>query len=201
MPKRPFDSEKREAIPARPAQYSDANIIKPHPSRGQIIPPSPQTQRPYQQRYSQTRPQSQFRCLNCGNWRIEAFGSVYSRQTSISKFKRGLILKTGWSQTRRQTDLAVRCAPPRKRAVWWGILIALVAVAVLRYVPTEILGVVVPSFTLPAFIVLTFGVLVTGYAIYWNRVVYPKVLYTWENSYYCSRCDKATIITPEGRFL
>lgn len=201
MPKRPFGGNKNDPQAAHTNSDSSAPVLSSRPtsmrSRGEVLAtPSMQT-RSYKQRPNwQRTQQQQFRCFYCGNWRIESFESVYLRQSSLSKYKRGLFIKTGWAQTRRQSYLAIRCAPPKKKRIWWGIVLAIVALAVLRYVPPIILGATVPS-TLAAFVLLAFGVLTSGYGLVWNRAAYPKKQEAWENSFFCSRCSKATVIPPQ----
>ena len=165
----------------------------PIQSRGEVLPSPSAQSRPYPMPPNWRKTEQQLRCQHCGNWRIESFDSVYARQSSLSKFKRGLIIKTGWSQTHRQSYLAMRCAPPKKKHIWWGIGLAIVALAALRYLPPDILDSPVPS-TLIDFIVLAFGILGSGYGLYWNRTVYPEKRDTWESSFYCSRCAKVTVI-------
>jgi hypothetical protein len=144
--------------------------------------------------YRQPRPENPLKCRYCGNWRIESFDAIYSRGSSLSKYRRGLIFKTHWAQTRRQSVLAMRCAPPRKKSIWWTVGLALFAIALLRYVPTSIFGVALPDITLAAFILLAFGVLVSVYNAYWNQTTYPRELSLWESSFYCSRCGYTTVI-------
>lgn len=196
MQKQTFDGRKRNPQTANTRESSTAILPKKpttFQSRGELLPASSAQPRNYQQRPNWQNTQQQLRCLFCGNWRIESFDSVYARQSSLSKYKRGLFIKTGWSQTRRQSFLAMRCAPPKKKNFWWGIGLAIVALVVLLYIPPDILGVPVPP-TLVAFILLAFGILASGYGLYWNRAVYPETQETWENSFYCSRCGKVTVI-------
>lgn len=196
MQKRTFDGSK-ESPKTTKTRDTSAAILPTTPtsfqSLGEMLPASSAQPKNYQQRLNWQNTQQQLRCLYCGNWRIESFDGVYARQSSLSKYKRGLFIKTGWAQTRRQSFLAMRCAPPRKWNIWWGIGLAIVALAVLRYVPPSFLGVPVPT-SLVAFILLAFGVLASGYGLYWNRAVYPGTRGTWENSFYCSRCGKVTVI-------
>jgi hypothetical protein len=201
MPKRPFDLTKQNFENTHSSSPKSVGIVpaiaasryaEDRRVTGEILPPRHhrQSQRqPYQQ-----KPQSPFKCSYCGNTRIEAFANVYSRGSSLSKYRKGLILKTHWAETRKQSVLAMRCAPPKKQNIWWGLLLSLVGLAGLRYLPTVIFGVAVPA--APASLILVTGVFTTAYMFIWNRVRYPKVMARWDHSFYCSRCAKVTIITP-----
>ena len=200
MQKRSFSGSKKSPQTTNTRETSAA-ILPTKPttfqSHGEMLPASSAQPRNYQQRTNWQSTQQQLRCLYCGYCRIESFDSVYARQSSLSKYKRGLFIKTGWSQPHRQSFLAMRCAPPKKKNIWWGIGLAVVALAVLRYIPPAFVVFLIPS-TLVAFILLAFGILASGYGMYWNRAVYPGTRETWENSFYCSRCGKVTVIQPQN---
>jgi hypothetical protein len=111
----------------------------------------------------------------------------------MARSKRGLILKTGWSQTFRQSIVAQKCSPLKPRLVLWRVCILLLgagtlAAATMYQLRSEISEV--------ASVVFLFGIFMVFDAIRWNKLKYPLRMARWENSYLCSRCSKVTIIEP-----
>jgi len=120
-------------------------------------------------------------------------GQVYGNGSMVAHSKRGLILKTGWSETFRQSIVAQKCSPPKQRRAFWRILVVLLGVgtlaAAMRYqLRTEI--------SETASVVFLFGIFLVFDAIRWNKWKYPVRMARWKNSYLCSRCSKVTIIEP-----
>jgi hypothetical protein len=67
-----------------------------------------------------------FRCSYCNSPRaLVAFAHIYADGSFLSRYRKGLIIKTGWAETRRQSVLAMQCAPPKKRRVCWPMLLIL----------------------------------------------------------------------------
>lgn len=203
MPKRPFDLQKHNHAAGQSGSLEPTGssaltpVHRPQtPSRAEILPVSRpwREAKPYRQRQRQQNP---FKCSYCGYWRIESFANVYARGSSLSKYKRGLIFKTGWSETRRQSYLAMRCAPPKKKSVWWCIAMVGLGVAVSRYVPDVLFGRAIPASTISLVLLLT-GSLIGAFHFLWNRMQYPKEMARWEDSYYCPRCSKITVIRQTG---
>lgn len=203
MPKRPFDRQKQNyaAGQSTPLTPADNAALTPSsrsqtPTRAALLPISqPWRQaKPYRQRQRQQNP---FKCSYCGYWRIEAFATVYARGSSLSKYKRGLIFKTGWSETRRQSYLAMRCTPPKRKNIWWCFVLVGLGIAASMYLPDAIFGREIPVSMISLVLLMT-GSLIGAFHFLWNRVQYPKEMARWEDSYYCSRCSKITIIRQTG---
>ena len=76
---------------------------------------------PYMQRRGpQPRARDPFCCAYCNSRAyLKAFATVYGNGSMMARSKRGLILKTGWSQTFRQSIVAEKCSPPKPRFVFW----------------------------------------------------------------------------------
>src|ERR1017187_5689780 len=72
---------------------------------------------PYMQRRGQqSRSKDPFCCAYCGSRTyLKAFATVYGNGSMVAHSKRGLILKTGWSETFRQSIVAQKCSPPKPR--------------------------------------------------------------------------------------
>ena len=150
---------------------------------------------PYMQRRGpQTRAKDPFCCAYCGSRAyLKAFATVYGNGSMMARSKRGLILKTGWSQTFRQSIVAEKCSPPKPRRVFWRISVVLLGVGTLAastmyQLRSEISEV--------ASVVFLFGIFMVFDAIRWNKLKFPLRMARWENSYLCSRCSKVTIIEP-----
>jgi hypothetical protein len=88
---------------------------------------------PYMQRRGpQSRAKDPFCCAYCGSRAyLKAFATVYGNGSMMARSKRGLILKTGWSQTFRQSIVAEKCSPPKPRRVFWRISVVLLGVGTL----------------------------------------------------------------------
>jgi len=142
----------------------------------------------------QARSKDPFCCAYCGSRTyLKAFATVYGNGSIVAHSKRGLILKTGWSETFRQSIVAQKCSPPKQRRAFWRILVVLLGVgtlaAAMRYqLRTEI--------SESACVVFLFGIFLVFDAIRWNKWKYPVRMARWENSYLCSRCSRVTIIEP-----
>ena len=150
--------------------------------------------RPEYARGPQTRAKDPFCCAYCGSRAyLKAFATVYGNGSMMARSKRGLILKTGWSQTFRQSIVAEKCSPPKPRRVFWRISVVLLGVGTLAastmyQLRSEISEV--------ASVVFLFGIFMVFDAIRWNKLKFPLRMARWENSYLCSRCSKVTIIEP-----
>ena len=150
---------------------------------------------PYMQRRGQqARSKDPFCCAYCGSRTyLKAFATVYGNGSMVAHSKRGLILKTGWSETFKQSIVAQKCSPPKQRRAFWRILVVLLGVGMLAaamrcQLRTEI--------SETASVVFLFGIFLVFDAIRWNKWKYPVRMARWENSYLCSRCSKVTIIEP-----
>jgi hypothetical protein len=205
MPKRPIDVQKqnqvveKQAGPASTTSNAPSTALtrfvdRPNP-RGEVIPPRPQVSRPYVQRPFRPRPQNPFKCSYCGNLGIEAFANVYSRGSSQSKSKSGVILKLRRTDTRKQSVLAIRCTPPKKKGIVRWLVLSGFGLVCLHYVPSVVLGVEIPTSTTSVLMIIS-GILGVAYGVLWNRMQHPKEMERWDNSFYCRRCAKVTIITP-----
>jgi hypothetical protein len=88
---------------------------------------------PYMQRRGQqSRSKDPFCCAYCGSRTyFKAFATVYGNGSMVARSKRGLILKTGWSQTFRQSIVAQKCSPPKPRRAFWQICVVLLGVSTL----------------------------------------------------------------------
>ena len=140
--------------------------------------------------------QDPFKCSYCGaSHTFRAFATLYAEGSSLSKHRKGLILKTGWSETRRQSVLAERCAPPRKkRVVWRSVALAIVAATMYgwRSIPSLPLLGSGPQAVVAVTVILAAFYLLDG--VRWNRFSYPRRMATWESSYFCKRCSRVTIL-------
>src|ERR1700678_1339304 len=85
---------------------------------------------PYMQRRGQqARSKDPFCCAYCGSRTyLKAFATVYGNGSMVAHSKRGLILKTGWSETFRHSVVAQKCSPPKQRRAFWRILVVLLGV-------------------------------------------------------------------------
>jgi len=142
--------------------------------------------------------QDPFRCSYCrGNNTLRSFATLYSQGSSLSKYRKGLILKTGWSETRKQSVLAMQCAPPRKKPLWWRVLLLIVAAAgLLLLTRVELIPSVATNVELTFAATGLLGVFVVLDGLRWNRLTYPRRMDTWSSSYFCVRCSRVTILRP-----
>ena len=174
----------------------DGRLTKdPKPQYPSTVLPANVAPTPYMQRRGpQSRAKDPFCCAYCGSRTyLKAFATVYGYGSMTARSKRGLILKTGWSQTFRQSIVAEKCSPPVPRRVFWRISVVLLGVGTLAastmyQLRSEISEV--------ASVVFLFGIFMVFDAIRWNKLKFPLRMARWENSYLCSRCSKVTIIEP-----
>jgi len=174
----------------------DVRLTKdPKPQYPSTVRPAKVALTPYMQRRGpQSRAKDPFCCAYCGSRAyLKAFATVYGNGSMTARSKRGLILKTGWSQTFRQSIVAEKCSPPVPRRVFWRISVVLLGVGTLAastmyQLRSEISEV--------ASVVFLFGIFMVFDAIRWNKLKFPLRMARWENSYLCSRCSKVTIIEP-----
>ena len=150
---------------------------------------------PYMQRRGQpSRSKDPFCCAYCGSRTyLKAFATVYGNGSMVAHSKRGLILKTGWSETFRQSIAAQKCSPPKPRRAFWRICVVLLGVSTLAAAARYQLRSEVSEI---ASVVFLFGIFLVFDTIRWNKRKYPVRMARWENSYLCSRCSKVTIIEP-----
>lgn len=141
-----------------------------------------------------------FKCDHCGFHILTALPVVYERGSSITRSRRGLILKTGWAEARKHSFQALRTAPPRKRRIVWRLLVFAVALYLVRHGD----GRPVPAIHLPfdlstlGLIGGLIGVFLVMDAIRFNRIVYPRKMADWRDSYHCRRCNRIKIIRKSG---
>jgi hypothetical protein len=175
-----------------------------------LIPPSKNPQHPLQTQNqrplgikpwnrtpSYPKERNPFRCSHCGGPNtLRAFPTVYGNGSSISRYRKGLILKTGWAETRRQSVLAEKCSPPNKRRLFWRVSFLLVSFASLLFGK----GTHIPFISFPfdfseigAASALVAVFLVVD-AVRWNILKYPLRFEQWQNSYWCVRCSRVSII-------
>lgn len=149
---------------------------------------------PNMQRRAPSRSGDPFCCAYCGSrTALKSFVTVYGNGSTIAHSRRGLVLKTGWSETFRQSILAKKCSPPKPRRAFWRMCVLLLGLALYaagsRYQLQS-------EFSVAGAIVLVVGVFLLADAIRWNRFKYPVRMASWENSYLCLRCSKVTVIEP-----
>ena len=163
--------------------------------RGQVV-----GQNEYYGQRSQRRGsyQDPFRCSYCnGNNTLRSFGTLYSQGSSLSKYRKGLILKTGWSETRKQSVLATQCAPPRRKPLWWRFLLPIVGIAgLLLLTRVELIPAIAGKAELTFALTALLGIFLVLDGIRWNRNTYPKKMDTWSSSYFCVRCSRVSILRP-----
>src|SRR5246127_5579200 len=124
---------------------SAARQIEAHRSgQGQVVRNQPAFQG--QRNWRRGLNQDPFRCSYCrGNNTLRSFATLYAQGSSLSKYRKGLVLKTGWSETRKQSVLAMQCAPPRKKPLWGGVLLFFGAAAgLLLLTPLQLIPSVSP---------------------------------------------------------
>jgi hypothetical protein len=151
---------------------------------------------PYRKpRYREPDP---FRCAHCGSNALLAFSTIYGNGSSISRYRQGLFIKTGWAETKKQTFLAQHCAPPtRHRFVWRGMITA-VGLA-LMYPWPFLLGTAQEANILEAGgICAVIGVLLMVTAIVYNKWIFPKKRERYSESYHCRRCGTVSYIHLES---
>jgi hypothetical protein len=169
------------------------NSQRPQQTQGQSsLGTKPWIRTPY---YSKER--NPFRCSHCGGPNtLRAFPTVYGNGSSISRYRKGLILKTGWAETRRQSVLAEKCSPPNKRRLFWRVSFLLVSFAALLFGKgTHIPFIAFPfDFSEIGAASALVGVFVTVDAVRWNILKYPLRYEQWQNSYWCVRCSRVSII-------
>jgi len=174
----------------------DVRLTKdPRPQYPSTVRPANVALTPYMQRRGpQSRARDPFCCAYCGSRAyLKAFATVYGNGSMTARSKRGLILKTGWSQTFRQSIVAEKCSPPVPRRMFWRISVVLLGVGTLAASTMYQLG---SEISEVASVVFLFGIFMVFDAIRWNKLKFTFRMARWENSYLCSRCSKVTIIEP-----
>ncbi len=141
------------------------------------------------------RSRDPFRCVNCGDSRsLQPYSTIHANGSSTSHYRKGLFLKTGWSESRRQTDLAKQCAPPRRRNMVWRIALLLVGAALIY--PWDILA--GSSYDYDLFtagaVVVVVGICTVAAAVLWNMKRYPVLLNRYNHTYLCRRCGVVSYI-------
>ncbi|HXP09668.1 MAG TPA: hypothetical protein VN828_14265 [Acidobacteriaceae bacterium] len=176
---------------------SAARQIEAHRSgQGQVVRNQPAFQG--QRNWRRGLNQDPFRCSYCrGNNTLRSFATLYAQGSSLSKYRKGLILKTGWSETRKQSVLAMQCAPPRKKPLWWRVLLLIAAAAgALLLTRVQLIPSVATNVELTLAGAALLGVFVVLDGLRWNRFTYPRRMDTWSSSYFCVRCSRVTILRP-----
>jgi hypothetical protein len=176
---------------------SASRQIEAHQSgQGQVVRNQPAYQE--QRNWRRGLNQDPFRCSYCsGRNTLRSFATLYAQGSSLSKYRKGLILKTGWSETRKQSVLAMQCAPPRKKPLWWRLLLLIVAAAgVLLLTRVQLIPSVATNVELMLAGTALLGVFVVLDGLRWNRFTYPRRMDTWSSSYFCVRCSRVTILRP-----
>jgi hypothetical protein len=179
--------------------YMDSRLVVEGtpPNRPSIIRPGAVgngAMTPHVQWRGQPRAKDPFTCAYCGaRAYLKAFPTVYGNGSMMARSRRGLMLKTGWSETFRQSILAQKCSPPKPRKAFWRVCIMLLGVSALGITSKYRLK---PEISECAAIVVVAGLFLVADAIRWNRVKYPLRMEKWENSFLCGRCNKVTIIEP-----
>ncbi len=131
-----------------------------------------------QRRGPQSRAKDPFCCAYCGSRAyLKAFATVYGNGSMMARSKRGLILKTGWSQTFRQSIVAEKCSPPKPRRVFWRVSVVLLGVGTLAASTTYQLR---SEISEVASIVFLFGIFMVFDAIRWNKLKYPLRMARWK---------------------
>ena len=174
----------------------DVRLTKdPRPQYPSTVRPANVALTPYMQRRGpQSRARDPFCCAYCGSRAyLKAFATVYGNGSMTARSKRGLILKTGWSHTFRQSIVAEKCSPPVPRRMFWRISVVLLGVGTLAASTMYQLG---SEISEVASVVFLFGIFMVFDAIRWNKLKFTFRMARWENSYLCSRCSKVTIIEP-----
>lgn len=130
-------------------------------------------------------------CQLCGSRNVRAFSAIYGQGTSMSTTLRGLIFKRGYTRTRRQSVLAVQCAPPRRKPYWPTFALAILAVFLMwvsRYIN-------ITMYTNPMVTVsLIASVLNLAFAGLYNLNRYPAKMKLWGRSYFCFTCGAKSMM-------
>ena len=148
------------------------------------------------------RERNPFRCSHCGtSHTLRAFLSVYGNGSSIDRYRRGLIFKTGWAETRRQSILAEKCSPPKKRRLFWRAAFLAFSVGALLWGRDSYIPLVAFPFDISEIgaALAVVGIFLTVDAVRWNRLKYPLRYSEWESSFFCVKCGRVTIIEVVDR--
>jgi hypothetical protein len=106
---------------------------------------------------------------------LPSFATLYAQGSSLSKYRKGLILKTGWSETRKQSVLAMQCAPPREKPLWWWVLLLFAAAAgLLLLTRVQLIPSVATNVELTLAGTALLGVFVVLDGLRRNRFTYPQ---------------------------
>ena len=121
---------------------------------------------------------------------------LYGNGSSISRYRKGLILKAGWAETRRQSVLAEKCSPPNRRRLFWRVSFLLVSFAALVFGKGDHIPFIAFPFDFSEIGAASalVGVFLTVDAVRWNILKYPLRFEQWQNSYWCVRCSRVSII-------
>ncbi len=156
-----------------------------------------------------------YACPQCGSQNTQRLSLAYSSGLSTVDLRTGgigvgigsnTIIPTfggDWSSGSVQTQLSKSAAPPSKKKYRWALYWALLGPAVV-YLPGAILegiwGRSMSSFLgewMIAFVPL--GVLwIVLHAFFYNRIVWPKLMKSWTESFVCLRCSAAFIVNRKS---
>ncbi len=136
-----------------------------------------------------------YKCAHCGSNRdIASFLTIYSNGSSVAKHRKGLFIKTGWAETRKQSVLAQKCAPPSKALVLPYVLLA--TLASLGWFCSAQLHLWDSLVSLLGWMVLA-NVFAIALAHSWNVTRYLKLKAEWDNTYFCRRCGRVSVIEAQ----
>lgn len=121
---------------------------------------------------------------------IKAFPAILTNGSSLARHRRGLFFKTGWAETRSQSYLAKECAPPERKGLWWRLVVFVASLVLLWFSNT----IAVDGITVPALVFTAATAAILVYAIKWNISDYPALFTVWQNSYFCMKCGRVTIV-------
>ena len=142
-------------------------------------------------RWAQYNP---FRCSVCKNPNIRSFLTMYTQGTSTSTYRKGLIFWHGWAKSWRQTEIAKRCAPPKKKSFVSAFLLLIVAALGCAFglFSGGIESLTSSKVSLVFFFVGWLGLYLFGYSLFWNLRCYPQFVTEYSRLHFCSRCGSVT---------
>jgi hypothetical protein len=147
--------------------------------------------------YQRPRDRNPFHCPHCFSNFLQPFSAIYANGSSTTRYRKGLFLKTGWAESKRQTLMAENCAPPRPRKMPWRVALTSLGMAMVyswsflegRPQADNLLAI--------GGAIAVIGVAVTAYAVRWNLYLYPKAMERYSETYHCRRCGTVSYIKVE----
>jgi hypothetical protein len=147
--------------------------------------------------YRKPRERDPFHCPHCFSNFLQPFSAIYANGSSTTRYRKGLFIKTGWAESKRQTLMAENCAPPMPRKMPWRVALTLLGMA-MAYPWSFLDGrPQAGDFLAVGGVMAVIGIAVTTYAVRWNLYHYPKAMRRYSETYHCRRCGTVCYIKVE----